>query len=74
MRRQRIDFQDQVKRTQAEREAIEDVEAGNTSIDAYISSDSDDEVTKSILELILLHVQSSSLLVFPQTSRLRKWC
>lgn len=74
MRRQRIEFQEQVKRTQAEREAVEEADAGNTSIEAYISSDSDDLLDKSVLELILRHVQTSSLLIFPQTGRLRKWC
>jgi hypothetical protein len=43
--------------------------------DDFLSSESEDSnEPKTMLELVLDHIQNSSLLVFPQNSRIRNLC
>ena len=55
MRRQRVEFQEQIRKAQAEREAIEQAEVDNDSIEAFVSTDSDDLQDKTLLEHVLTH-------------------
>jgi hypothetical protein len=64
----------QVTRAKAEREVLEQADAEHENDELGASSDSDEEQEKSTWKSILFHIQTSSLLVFPQSSTLRKWC
>lgn len=56
MRRQRVQFQEQIRRTQVEREAIEQAEAEDESLEAFLSTESDDLQDKTLCEQLLYHI------------------
>jgi hypothetical protein len=68
LRKQRLEFQLQLRQTEKMREELEN----NDQVDEYLSSDSeDDSRERTWFELLLDHLENSSLCIFPQWSFVR---
>ena len=66
-----MEFQDQLRKNQEQREALDKMQIE----DEFLSSESDEAIeSKTFVELVLDHIQTSALLIFPQSSRFRQFC
>ena len=71
LRKQRQEFQEQLKRTQEQKELLDQL---NADKEMFSSESEDGPEAKTVVETIIYHIQNSSLFLFPQNSLIRQWC
>jgi len=71
LRKQRQEFQEQLRRTQEHRDALDQLHADK---DMFTSESEEGPESKTFTEGIIHHITNSSLLIFPQNSLIRYWC